>query len=179
MTSGNRIPGQRPAELFRADLISAMKIPDSQSLEAGTYMTIREPWRTEWDIGVQVCVNSEQSSQKKWRSIEPPPYTQDFRMPSAHTTEENTPHLRYVQYDLDDLDLNWLERINRKRKVKSGLSEETLRCAICLLETKCQQNMAEALTSENALSIEYDESTVCDVCKDVSVITMYGIQSNY
>lgn len=43
-----------PNKLFRADLISAMKIPDSQSLEAGTYMTIREPWRTEWDIGVQV-----------------------------------------------------------------------------------------------------------------------------
>eukprot|EP00731_Ephydatia_muelleri_P038104 Em0655g3a len=120
-----------------------MKIPDSQSLEAGTYRTIREPWRTEWDIGVQ-----SRSSQKKWRSIEPPPYTQDFRMPSAHTTEENTPHLRYVQYDLDDLDLNWLERITEREKLK------------------CQQNMAEALTSENALSIEYDESTVCDVCKD-------------
>lgn len=166
MTTGNRIPGQRPAELFRADLISAMKIPDSQSLEAGTYLTIREPWRPEWDIGVQVCVNPEQSSQKKWRSIDPPPYAQDFRMPSTHTTEENTPCLRYVEYDLDDLDLNWLEMINKKRKFKNILSEETLRCAVCLLETKCQQNMASALTSENALSIEYDESTVCDVCKD-------------
>lgn len=36
--------------------------------------------------------------------------------------------------------------------------------------------MASALTSENALSIEYDESTVCDVCKDVSIITVYGMQ---
>ena len=34
---------------------------------------------------------------------------------------------------------------------------------------QCQQNMASALTSENALSIEYDESTMCDVCKDVSL----------
>ena len=47
-----------PNKLFRADLISAMKIPDSQSLEAGTYMTIREPWRTEWDIGVQVEIHA-------------------------------------------------------------------------------------------------------------------------
>lgn len=41
-------------QLFRADLISAMKLPDSTPMESGSFLTIREPWRTEWEIGVQV-----------------------------------------------------------------------------------------------------------------------------
>lgn len=41
-------------QLFRADLISAMKIPDSMPLESGSFLTIKEPWRTEWEVGVQV-----------------------------------------------------------------------------------------------------------------------------
>ena len=41
-------------QLFRADLISAMKLPDSMPLESGSFLTIKEPWRTEWEIGVQV-----------------------------------------------------------------------------------------------------------------------------
>lgn len=41
-------------QLFRADLISAMKLPDSTPMESGSFLTIKEPWRTEWEIGVQV-----------------------------------------------------------------------------------------------------------------------------
>ena len=41
-------------QLFRADLISAMKLPDSMPLESGSFLTIKEPWRTEWEVGVQV-----------------------------------------------------------------------------------------------------------------------------
>lgn len=41
-------------QLFRADLISAMKLPDSTPMEPGSFLTIREPWRTEWEKGVQV-----------------------------------------------------------------------------------------------------------------------------
>ncbi len=41
-------------QLFRADLISAMKLPDSMPLESGSFFTIKEPWRTEWEVGVQV-----------------------------------------------------------------------------------------------------------------------------
>lgn len=44
-------------QLFRADLISAMKLPDSMPLESGSFLTIKEPWRTEWEIGVQVSTN--------------------------------------------------------------------------------------------------------------------------
>ena len=41
-------------QLFRADLISAMKLPDSMPLDPGSFLTIKEPWRTEWEVGVQV-----------------------------------------------------------------------------------------------------------------------------
>ncbi len=42
-------------QLFRADLISAMKLADSTPLDSSSFLTIREPWRTEWEFGVQVC----------------------------------------------------------------------------------------------------------------------------
>ena len=47
-------------QLFRADLISAMKLPDSTPMESGSFLTIKEPWRTEWEIGVQVYIDSVQ-----------------------------------------------------------------------------------------------------------------------
>lgn len=31
-----------------------MKLPDSMPMESGSFLTIKEPWRTEWEIGVQV-----------------------------------------------------------------------------------------------------------------------------
>ena len=35
---------------------------------------------------------------------------------------------------------------------------------------QCQQNMAHAVATDESLGIEYDEQTVCDVCRDVSDI---------
>jgi len=49
-------------QLFRADLITAMKVSDLRQLQPGSYLTIKEPWRKEWEIGVQVnqpsCVDN-------------------------------------------------------------------------------------------------------------------------
>ena len=33
-----------------------MKLPDSHPLEPSSYVEIKEPWRTEWEIGVQVHI---------------------------------------------------------------------------------------------------------------------------
>ena len=41
-------------QLFRSDLISAMKLPDSLSMESSSYFTVKEAWRREWEFGVQV-----------------------------------------------------------------------------------------------------------------------------
>ena len=48
---------KKPAELFRKDLISAMKMADSEQLNSEDYLPITDPWREEWEKGVQVPVN--------------------------------------------------------------------------------------------------------------------------
>ena len=43
-------------QIFRTDLISAMKLPDHQNLSPDNYITISDPWRQEWERGVQVMI---------------------------------------------------------------------------------------------------------------------------
>lgn len=53
----NRSAPEAPAELFRKDLISAMKLPDSEPLALDEYWIINDQWKQEWERGVQVPVN--------------------------------------------------------------------------------------------------------------------------
>lgn len=53
----NRSAPEPPAELFRKDLISAMKLPDSEPLAADEYWIITDQWKQEWERGVQVPVS--------------------------------------------------------------------------------------------------------------------------
>lgn len=53
----DRSATEAPAELFRKDLISAMKLPDSEPLAADEYWIINDQWKQEWERGVQVPVN--------------------------------------------------------------------------------------------------------------------------
>lgn len=48
---------KKTAELLRKDLISAMKLPDHEVLDRNDYILINDPWRQEWEKGVQVPVN--------------------------------------------------------------------------------------------------------------------------
>ena len=41
-------------QIFRTDLISAMKLADHQNLSPENYVTISDQWRQEWERGVQV-----------------------------------------------------------------------------------------------------------------------------
>ena len=50
---------KKPAELFRKDLISAMKLPDSDQLSPEEYLLIQDTWKEDWEKGVQVPVNPE------------------------------------------------------------------------------------------------------------------------
>jgi len=43
--------------LFRKDLISAMKIADSEALRRDDFLMISDTWRQDWEKGVQVPVN--------------------------------------------------------------------------------------------------------------------------
>jgi hypothetical protein len=46
----------KPAELYRTDFITAMKLPNTEILEENSYWIIRDTWRLDWEKGVQVPV---------------------------------------------------------------------------------------------------------------------------
>lgn len=44
-------------QVFRTDLITAMKLHDSYQLNTEDYYVLADPWRQEWEKGVQVPVS--------------------------------------------------------------------------------------------------------------------------
>lgn len=83
----NRSAPEPPAELFRKDLISAMKLPDSEPLASDEYWIISDQWKQEWERGVQVPVSPDSLPEptvlaKQQESF----YTgrQDFKLYVAH-----------------------------------------------------------------------------------------------
>lgn len=46
-----------PFQVFRTDLITAMKLHDSYQLNPDEYYVLADPWRQEWEKGVQVPVS--------------------------------------------------------------------------------------------------------------------------
>ena len=44
-------------QVFRKDLISAMKIPDSHHINPDNYYLFTDTWKEEWEKGVQVPAN--------------------------------------------------------------------------------------------------------------------------
>ncbi|KAG9339797.1 hypothetical protein JZ751_022463 [Albula glossodonta] len=71
------------------------------------------------------------------------------------------------QYDLDDLDVAWLELVNAEFRELAlpELDELTMERVVMELESQCQDNMQLAIETEEGLGIEYDEDVVCDVCR--------------
>ena len=53
--------------MFRKDLISAMKLPDTEHLQADQYLELADPWRQDWERGVQVPVGLEEIPQISYR----------------------------------------------------------------------------------------------------------------
>lgn len=45
------------SQVFRTDLITAMKLHDSYQLNPDDYYVLADPWRQEWEKGVQVPVS--------------------------------------------------------------------------------------------------------------------------
>lgn len=53
-----QMPVSRPSsQVFRTDLITAMKLHDSYQLNPDDYYVLADPWRQEWEKGVQVPVS--------------------------------------------------------------------------------------------------------------------------
>ncbi|XP_033996280.1 uncharacterized protein LOC117490630 [Trematomus bernacchii] len=54
-----RLQHKKPSEVFRTDFITAMKVPDSAQLGPGDFYVLSDPWRQEWEKGVQVPASLE------------------------------------------------------------------------------------------------------------------------
>ncbi|XP_059126483.1 E3 ubiquitin-protein ligase Jade-2 isoform X2 [Peromyscus eremicus] len=160
---------KKPSEVFRTDLITAMKIPDSYQLSPDDYYILADPWRQEWEKGVQVPAGAEAIPEPVVRLLPPLKGPPTQVSPDSPTLGEGA-HPDWPggsRYDLDEIDAYWLELLNSELKEmeRPELDELTLERVLEELETLCHQNMAQAIETQEGLGIEYDEDVVCDVCR--------------
>ncbi|XP_026227803.1 protein Jade-1 isoform X2 [Anabas testudineus] len=155
---------KKPSEVFRTDFITAMKLPDSAQLGLDDFYVLSDPWRQEWEKGVQVPANLEAIPVPVVRLL--PELTQQSRQETEGDTRPPPTQL-YSLYDLDDLDVAWLELVNQefRQMALPELDELTMECVLVELESVCEEKMRQAIETEEGLGIEYDEDVVCDVCR--------------
>ncbi|CAJ0940687.1 unnamed protein product [Ranitomeya imitator] len=223
----SRHEDRKPSEVFRTDLITAMKLHDSHQLNPEDYYVLADPWRQDWEKGVQVPVNSEfilepvarflggflvvcehdhtdlftvQVSwwflggflvvcehdhtdlftvQVSWWAIAETDKVVTYTRPRKyiHSSGSDPPELGYVdihtladgvcRYDLNEMDVAWLEMINEEFKDMGmpQLDEYVMERVMEEFEQRCYDNMNHAIETEEGLGIEYDEDVVCDVCQ--------------
>ncbi|KAL7853436.1 hypothetical protein AOLI_G00202800 [Acnodon oligacanthus] len=164
---------RKPSEVFRTDFITAMKLPDSAQLNPEDFYVLSDPWRQEWEKGVQVPANMEAIPVPVVRML---PEVSRIPFFSSVWKRDHT-ELRLGdsqiltdtmnRYDLDDLDVTWLELVNAEFRELAlpELDELTMEQVLVELESQCEENMQEAIEAEEGLGIEYDEDVVCDVCR--------------
>ncbi|XP_074604888.1 protein Jade-1-like isoform X2 [Brevipalpus obovatus] len=155
---------KKPAELFRKDLISAMKMADGEQLSREDYLLITDSWKEEWEKGVQVPVNPDSLPEPKFRCIKVKEEND-----SSPDPNRNRPHKKfkkvetdfdcYGHYELDLLDLCWLQSLQETDE-SVRLSEEFVESLINELEHHCARNM-----KAKQVGIEYDDHVLCDVCR--------------
>ncbi|XP_026038882.1 protein Jade-1 isoform X2 [Astatotilapia calliptera] len=158
---------KKPSEVFRTDFITAMKLPDSAQLGPDDFYVLSDPWRQEWEKGVQVPANLEAIPEPVVRSL---PESTGGLSNNGQEREGDTrppPTQLYSCYDLDDLDVAWLQIVNQEFRQMGlpELDELTMECVLVELESVCQEKMQQAIETEEGLGIEYDEDVVCDVCR--------------
>ncbi|KAG8137419.1 putative Protein Jade-3-like protein [Naja naja] len=170
---------KKPAEVFRKDLISAMKLPDSHHINPDEYYLFADTWKQEWEKGVQVPASPETIPQPSLRIVaekvnqvlytRPRKYIRCSNQESAEPGYINILELAesMCRYDLDDMDIFWLQEVNEElAEMGYGqLDENTMEKMLEVLERHCHENMNHAIETEEGLGIEYDEDVICDVCR--------------
>ncbi|XP_052381569.1 protein Jade-3-like [Oncorhynchus keta] len=170
---------KKPAEVFRKDLISAMKLPDSHHVSPEDYYLLGDTWRQEWEKGVQVPAFPETIPHASIRNIEEKPketvftlqkrYIQCWSQASTETGYVNIKELAEAMcsYDLDNMDLYWLQALNAELEHmgEGPVDELTMERTMEALERHCHDNMNHAIDTVEGLGIEYDEDVICDVCR--------------
>uniref|UniRef100_A0A8C1PNG0 Protein Jade-1 n=1 Tax=Cyprinus carpio TaxID=7962 RepID=A0A8C1PNG0_CYPCA len=169
--------GKRPSEVFRTDLITAMKLHDSYQLNPEDYYELADPWRQEWEKGVQVPVSPDSIPQCTVRTVAEKSPAPLFIRPKKLIRSSESSMLGYVgiqtladgmcRYDLNEEDVAWLQIANEEFS-KMGmqlLDELTMERVMEEFDHRCYDNMSHAMETEEGLGIEYDEDVVCDVCQ--------------
>lgn len=176
-TQPRRGAGQKPSEVFRTDLITAMKVHDSHQLNPEDYYVLSDPWRQEWEKGVQVPVSPQSIPQPAARALAEKGKEVMFIRPKKLIRTSGTEALGYVdirtlaegtcRYDLSEEDVAWLQVANQEfaELALPPLDEMTMERVMEELEQRCHDNMSHAMETEEGLGIEYDEDVVCDVCQ--------------
>jgi len=174
---------KKPAELFRKDLISAMKLPDSDQLNPDEYLQITDTWKEEWEKGVQVPVNPdalpdgsqvrELAPQLQFRprkqhgkdspsSPNSPTSSNDpsqFKMPKKLLEFEPERDAIACRYEIDLTDHCWIQSI-RESEDAISIPEDMLEEVMNELEHQCAKNM-----KAKHVGIEFDDHIVCDICR--------------
>ncbi|XP_050830084.1 protein Jade-1 isoform X1 [Serinus canaria] len=177
-TSCSRDEDRKPSEVFRTDLITAMKLHDSFQLNPDEYYVLADPWRQEWEKGVQVPVSPGTIPEPVARVVSETKAV-TFTRPRKFIVSSGAepPELGYVdirtladsvcRYDLNDVDVAWLQLANEEFKEMGmlELDEYTMERVMEEFEQRCYDNMNHAIETEEGLGIEYDEDVVCDVCQ--------------
>ncbi|CAG0889633.1 unnamed protein product [Cyprideis torosa] len=164
---------EAPAELFRKDLISAMKLADNEPLTEDDFYLVRDQWKQEWERGVQVPVQPDllPAPSVKFAPLSPEhgstsraASTHVLRLPkSRYLTAPSASFLASRGYSLDDIDVQWLHIFNAER-IKMGmkpLSERVLESAVEEFERQALKLRKE----HEGKGLEYDENVVCDICR--------------
>ncbi|XP_050997052.1 protein Jade-3 isoform X2 [Acomys russatus] len=177
--SNNPNEHKKSAEVFRKDLISAMKIPDSQHVNPDSYYLFTDTWKEEWEKGVQVPANPDSVPTPSLRIISekvkevlfvrPRKYIRCSNPESGEPGYVNTKELAATtcRYDLDDMDIFWLQELNEDlgEMGYGPIDENLMEKTIEVLERHCHENMNHAIVTVEGLGIEYDEDVICDVCR--------------
>ncbi|XP_064183082.1 protein Jade-3 [Anguilla rostrata] len=170
---------KKPAEVFRKDLISAMKLPDSHHVSPEDYYLLADTWRQEWEKGVQVPASPDTIPQPSLRIIAEKPketlFSRQRKYIQCWNPEPTEPGYVNIlelaeamcRYDLDDMDLYWLQELNAElgEMGEAAVDELTMERVMEALERQCHDNMNHAIETEEGLGIEYDEDVICDVCR--------------
>ncbi|CAL8303618.1 unnamed protein product [Boreogadus saida] len=175
-TLARRSTGMKASEVFRTDLITAMKVHDSQCLSAEDFYVLADPWRQDWEKGVQVPVSPQSLPKPIARVVCEPSRETSYTRPKKLVRLSGSEALGYVdirtladavcRYDLNEDDQAWLLAANQElREMGLPLLDEiTMETVMEEFERHCHDNMSHAVQTEEGLGIEYDDDVVCEVC---------------
>ncbi|XP_066562167.1 protein Jade-3 isoform X2 [Amia ocellicauda] len=156
-----------------------MKLPDSHHINPEEYYLLADTWKQEWEKGVQVPASPDTIPLPSVRIIAEKPkeslYSRPRKYIQCSSPEPAEPGYINIlelaesmcRYDLDDIDLYWLQELNVELEDMGErfVDELTMERVMEALERQCHDNMNHAIETEEGLGIEYDEDVICDVCR--------------